>query len=920
MAIEVINALHLHFDENPFVDSSGQNKLLINNGVIITPVPVPSGGGGTFWAGCPTGTRPPVGWTWHFETNPTYLAMYECEAVGDNPLGSNSINKWANGAATGLHMVISKDGIAPAPSQHVLALFKHSSSGGYIRNCMVVLRGQDPTTYYNVHMRGFTEFGVQRIVNGVSGNYVSGSLGFTNTDVLVWCRAQIIGTEIRAKWWLYGTTEPVLWHVGPSPAPIQYIDSVITGSGFTGLGSNAATDEWSCYYFDGVIDESTIPVPPPLSTTTVSAGIFDGTSDLEINKSNSLTLAGNENWEVDTIIEHADLTGTQMYYSQYDDANNRCHLGHVNGSGLEFLFRYGGVDLISLTGTEITDADRHHVALSKEGDTFRLFLDGINVAETTYSFGNELIDSNIFIGQDGNSTNYFVGNMLTFRISNTTRFINIFSPDMSGSFIRDEDTQLLINFNGTTVSDEAQAGVSLWNPTQVTRGNVDTGLRVYRFGNQCGYFPGSQDGFYPYSLRVGDNPNWNIGDREFTLDTWLYPLSHFNYAGIMLQNTRWYWYMGSAGKLHFYIEDGPATFTMDTSGTVPLNEWSHCALTRRTENFIDGVSVDTDGEEVLLYSPDLAYKFEENLNDSSGGGNAASFVNGSLSYVNGYNGKAVQGELLTNKYINSPYASFGPTFSLGDGFTVSFWYEMPAGQLRDYHINNWRNNIWFYGQSGINDRSVFINFDDEGIGPVPSDNIWLRATTWGTNAYHTYNFKRDVNTWFHITVVWLQTNGGVDTKLYVDGALIGSQSIGAVNLSTVTQHVIMNNEAANASPIGKLDEFMIWDRPLSDDEITILPTGTGSSQVWRMYIKGIRQIETVRDFTIPNLTGPMWIGRGTTDSDLYHGYMDELRLLLNKAVWTEDEFWPFDYPYFSEAIVHRYRRMHRRRIHSIQGR
>lgn len=416
-------------------------------------------------------------------------------------------------------------------------------------------------------------------------------------------------------------------------------------------------------------------------TIAASAGVFDGADYLQVAKANVLTPVGSENWEVDFIVSHSSLTGTQTYYSQYEDADNRCHLQHINGTGLDFLFRYGGVDLLSITGSEITDSSEHHITLSRDGNTFRLFLDGILEDSTTHTITTELIDSDIFIGQDGNSVNYLIASMRNFRISTATRFVNIFSPDFSYDIDTDEYTHLLSTLF-VSAGDKAEAGLPIWNPTQATRGNIDTGLRIYRFGNQCGYFPGSQDGFAPYSLQLPDHPNWHIGDRDFTLESWLYPLSHFNRAGIMHQNIRWYWYIDSSGKLNFYVEDGASTFSLQTSGTVPTDEWSHAALTRSLEL-----------------------------------------------------------------------------------------------------------------------------------------------------------------------------------------------------------------------------------------------TGAGNTgQVWRMYIKGIKQAQIEQNFTIPNLTGPMWIGRGTSDSDLYHGYMDELRLLLNKAVWTEDNFWPWDYPYFNEAILHRYRRMMRRRIHSIQGR
>ncbi len=606
-------------------------------------------------------------------------------------------------------------------------------------------------------------------------------------------------------------------------------------------------------------------------TITASAGVFDGSDYLQIDKSNSLIPVNNENWEIDLIVEHSSVAGTQTYYSQYEDASNYSYLSNINGTGLQFVFVYGGETLVSLTGTEISDtASEHHIALIKNGDDFKLFLDGIEEDTDVYAFSSELIDSDIFIGQDGNSANYLSAAVRNIRISNISRWVTDFTANFDYDIATDDSTQLLLTLM-TSATDGAEAGHSIWNPSQATRGNVDTGVRIFKFGDQCGFFPGSQDGLDPYALEIPDHPNWYMADEDFTLESWSYPLSHFNYSGILHQNQRIYWYIDSAGKLNWYVEDGGDSFSMQSSGTVPTDEWSHLAMTRNRELVdIVGPTLDPNAKSV-------------NIDLSNGN--------------------------LTGTFPGSGPSPWATVFSTDILTTGSKWYWEVRCDTKGFDQ--------LFGASELNTN--FTRFPDDATGYAYYSQSGQKYTNGVPTAYGDSWTSTDV---IGIALdlvngkIWFAKNG---TWQAGGDPAAGTGEAFSINIQPHYPGVAIYTGGGGTSSIATF-------RPDPSSQTYSAPTGFqtiefgGLQQTWRMYIKGIRQAQTGEDFTIPDLTGVLYIGRGTGDTDLYHGYLDELRLFIGKALFTDNQFWPSDYQYFNEPITRYYKRVLRRRIASIQGR
>ncbi|WP_096087591.1 LamG domain-containing protein [Agaribacterium haliotis] len=115
----------------------------------------------------------------------------------------------------------------------------------------------------------------------------------------------------------------------------------------------------------------------------------------------------------------------------------------------------------------------------------------------------------------------------------------------------------------------------------------------------CSYgdFMGTSDGY----LQIDDAGNSDLDqNRNFTVATWVYPYSWASsgLATIVSKDENWEFHLNGSGQINWWWEELNASSTSITSSTsVPLNQWSHIAITfeEGTQNiYLNGVVVASD--------------------------------------------------------------------------------------------------------------------------------------------------------------------------------------------------------------------------------------------------------------------------------------------------------------------------------------
>lgn len=150
--------------------------------------------------------------------------------------------------------------------------------------------------------------------------------------------------------------------------------------------------------------------------------LLDGNSD-DVNIANdgeSFNIFENtvDDWTIDFFVKFANHTDNEYLITQYEDIDNRWLIRHLHGSGLNFIFLSGGVQVIT-TGDvdEITDNNLHHIALCKVGALIGLYLDGTQIGyDLMLTSDEDVIEGDLFIGQQGDDSNWLQGHIDHLRI------------------------------------------------------------------------------------------------------------------------------------------------------------------------------------------------------------------------------------------------------------------------------------------------------------------------------------------------------------------------------------------------------------------------------------------------------------------------------------------------------------------------
>lgn len=305
-----------------------------------------------------------------------------------------------------------------------------------------------------------------------------------------------------------------------------------------------------------------------------------------------LIASSSENWTVDFWVSHNSLGSEEWYLSQFADANNLFGFFKLTNDRLFFQVVDSGPAVVEVSSTPnaITDANFHHIAMCKVGSDYGLYLDGIQIGYDS-STSTVTFASLLYIGQKGNNSRYFNGNMDELRIQKSNPFTaspNVGLTDTitvpTSAYTADSNTKLLLHYD-SDFTDSGTTGHTITN-------NNNTIINLPKFGSSSLQLDGDSD-----YITIADSTDWDLvaaNTDNWTIDFWIrfdqFVGSQWSIAhGI--GSERWeLLHQSGAGWEFQVIEGGFQKFASNISGVITDSNWHHVALIKIASKY--GVYVD----------------------------------------------------------------------------------------------------------------------------------------------------------------------------------------------------------------------------------------------------------------------------------------------------------------------------------------
>jgi hypothetical protein len=277
-------------------------------------------------------------------------------------------------------------------------------------------------------------------------------------------------------------------------------------------------------------------------------------------------------------------------------------IGSDSGGGISVLGGpLSGVWAVTLGGLGSTEYNAilntwTHVVLTRRGSAYRLFLNGVLKAYTTYA-GSIIAQGGSFsIGWDGaNATTYYKGWISNFKVingsiptayqtSSTTTGTTIFTPPTSVPAF-EANTAMAMNFTNGGIIDATGR-----NNFETIGANVTISNVASKWGGSSISFPGALTSY----LVTPTNSLLDFGTGDFTVECWVYFNSVASDQGLFGGSStgaweiRWRTSTGlNLGRLNTAFD---STFAWSPSAAT----WYHVAVTRSgtsVRGFVDGTQI-----------------------------------------------------------------------------------------------------------------------------------------------------------------------------------------------------------------------------------------------------------------------------------------------------------------------------------------
>jgi len=560
---------------------------------------------------------------------------------------------------------------------------------------------------------------------------------------------------------------------------------------------------------------------------------FDGSGDyLSTPASSSIFPYGTDNFTVEAWIYPITISGAERTIfttSEPSDGSGIWFGLHSSGNLYVALGNGGWIILVSSCGA-ITLNTWQHVALTRSGNTFRTFVNGVQTWTTDNTF-SLIMSTYACVGGRPLYSQFFNGYIDDLRVTKgiaryTTSFVPPGPLPTDGSDPYWSYVSLLVNAENIDSSPNPQP-IAWYGNTQVSTAQS-------KFGGSSFYFDGSGD-----YLKPPDNEAFRFGTGDFTIEMWFYAIS---------ANTTIFYdqrYISGCSAPCIYLSGVYLTYYFNEADRIggpalSANTWYHIALCRSsgtTRMFLNGTQVGSDFVDssniVGSVPPYIGIRFDAVLVPLNGYIDDLRITKGVARYKTNF---VPPGSLspVAPLATDSNFANVSLLLK-ADGFDKSikrldvarYGNAQPSQTQKKYG-----NQSFYFDGSGDYLKTPNIDAFNFGTGDFTIE-LWFNVANPATNSYLydqrlangpypsiyvngnvvSYWYNNTIingptiiaNTWYHVAVA--RSSG--TTRMFVNGIKVSNDLVESANIPSSAAYIGMRFDASSWPLNGYIDDVRV---------------------------------------------------------------------------------------------------------------
>ncbi len=598
----------------------------------------------------------------------------------------------------------------------------------------------------------------------------------------------------------------------------------------------------------------------PFSTDADRWGVyFDGNDYTSIAANTDFNILGDGTFTVEF------WSYVTVYNASYAD-----HAGVFNGVSAGWLIYQNGSNLdVYINGSTVISATRpsantwHHIALTRDGTTLRLFVDGTSVGTSTASLGSDQSQPLRVGGDTGGGRNGLEGYISNFRLIKGTALYtsNFTAPTESLTAVTNTEA-LTCQSNRFKDNSTSSHTVTASNGARVTPFSPFAPSAVYSESVNGGsaFFDTAQN-----YLRSPTDADFDIGGTgDWSYEGWIYvdadhTLNSYTRAfglGPYYNNAKSFGFMladaDNSGYMTAYWDDASGLGRkLISSETIQKGQWNHLMVCRSGSEiglFLNGARIANNASYTSAIDTGNTYAFVGHTGFGTEGfvGYAGDIrlINGSHPYdassstytvptapltavtntkllLNGTNASIIDNsmkavlETVGDAQIGAVVKKFGTASLELDG--SGDYLFIPAQGTLGFGSGAFTIECWVYFtastayQSIVSSKNYYTaGYNGNWLLRRDSDTLIAFATYDGTSneEYTQFSASTSLNTWYHLALV-REGTGTNETKLYLDGTLKGSMTVSKSLNDGSASGVWVGKDTQNNDYTGYMDDLRI---------------------------------------------------------------------------------------------------------------